>query len=351
MNILLPFYKKEYYPYLEELINYSDNNFLFRKMEACEKGDSEIINIHWPEALYNWKQPTSSQLDQLELWFRKIRGSKKIIYTKHDRERTKGTTPNFDRLFEIVEKNTDAFIHLGEYSKALYEKKYSSAIHKIIPHPLLQSDFNKIEKADARKRLGIDHEAIVIIAPGNIRHSRERKIVLGSFKKLKFKNKVLISTNMRNEMKFDFPGRVRLQKIFDIQQFVKNKFKAAHQPPEYIFDYSPVSQDEIILRISAADVVLIPRVDILNSGIVFLAASFQKVAVGPRCGNITEVLKEQNLPIFDPYSISSVTNALSKGIEIFKNDDFQWRNLSKYNPQSVAQKYDQVYAEIIKNDT
>lgn len=319
-------------------------------MENCKEVDSKIINIHWPEALYNWNEPSRSQLNKLEEWFKEIKKTKLIVYTKHDRERTKGSTPNFNRLFQIVEKNTDVFIHLGNRSKTFYKKKYSLALHKLIYHPVFKISFEEIGKDEARRKLGIDSKATVIIAPGNIRHNSERKLILNAFKRLKLKNKVLICTNMRNELKIDFPGRVRLQKFFDIQQYVKKKFESGHQPPKYLFNYSPMSQKELKLRVAAADIVIIPRVDILNSGIVFLAASFQKVAVGPATGNITEVLKEQNLPIFNPYSISSVRKALSEGIDLLKKGNFHWRNMDKYQPEFVANEYDRIFSEIIKNE-
>lgn len=60
-------------------------------------------------------------------------------------------TPNFQRLFALIEENTDLYIHLGSYSKNLYEKKYPKAQHKIVNHPLYQNSFEPYKKTDSEK--------------------------------------------------------------------------------------------------------------------------------------------------------------------------------------------------------
>lgn len=348
MKIFLP--SQNPHAYLQEVQRYSVNSYHFRELKSFDPS-LKIVNIHWPEELFNWYEPSVEELEKLERIIEEWKTAAKIVYTKHDVLRTKGNTPLFNRLYKIIEKNTDVFIHLGEFSRDFYQDKYPYAKHEIIYHPLYKNSFKKYEKEEARKKLGIDKKAIVVIAPGNIRHSVERQIVLKAFRKLNIKNKILICTNMRNELGFNFPGRVRLQKVFDVQKFVKERFITNHQPPDYIFNYSPMSAKEISLRMSAADVVLVPRIELLNSGIVFLGASYDKVVVGPRTGNITEQLEEQNLPVFNPYSISSVTEALSEGVELYLNGNFHWKNMEKYQPEFVAKEYDRIFSEILIHGT
>lgn len=347
MEILLPFSQQESHPYLEEIQRCSRNNFIFCKIEDCVNFSSRIINIHWPEAFFDWLEPTEKQLHDLKLWFEEIRKSKHIVYTKHDLFRNKGNTGNFKKLFAIVEENTDTFIHLGEYSKDVYMKRFPMVKHHTIFHPLITCTFQNIDKKAARKLLNIDSESIVFIVPGNIRMDKEKEMILKAFKKVRERNKVLICINMRNELKFDFPGRVRLKKIVDVQKIIKSRFQSSHQPPKFLFNYYPISEKELNIKMLASDIVLIPRINILNSGIAFLAASFRKITVGPETGNLTEFLKEQNLPIFNPHSTSSVSKALEKGIEIFRSGNFKWKNMEKYDPEFVAAEYDRIFSEII----
>lgn len=64
MKILLPF-KKDQNPYLDELIIHSKHTYVydnFRNYDTTFK----IVNIHWPEALFEWYEPTSENLRELE---------------------------------------------------------------------------------------------------------------------------------------------------------------------------------------------------------------------------------------------------------------------------------------------
>src|SRR5690606_12932433 len=135
----------------------------------------DIVNIHWPEALFDWYEPTPGQLDELEKSVEIWKKNSIIVYTKHDSRRHKGMTSNFERLFKMIEENTDVFIHLGNYSKSLYEKEFPAARHEIVFHPLYTNSYSFYSREEARKDLGIDKDAMVIIAPGNIRHLKERK--------------------------------------------------------------------------------------------------------------------------------------------------------------------------------
>lgn len=347
LKIFLPFQNIEFHPYLEEIKKCSDNNLICDKYQNYNSSFG-IVNIHWPEAVFNWLEPTERELSNFEKALKLWKNNSVIVYTKHDLVRTKGNTPNFSKLFRIVEENTDVFVHLGEYSKKLYVEKYPNAKHEIIFHPLLSNNFQLSNKNEARETLGIDNEALVIIAPGNIRNFRERKLILKSFTGIKAKNKVLISTNMRNELRYDFPGRIRLKKYFDVQRYVINRFKVKHLPPQYFFTYNPLSTEALSLRMSAADIVIVPRVDILNSGIVFLGLTFRKLIVGPAIGNIEEQLKELNFPIFNPNSITSVTEALERGIKLHLSGEYIGKSIEKYLPINVAKEYDTLFLKYSK---
>lgn len=346
MKIFLPF-KKELNPYLDQIINNSAHIFHYDNYLNFN-ASYDVVNIHWPEALFDWKEPTLKELDILRGCINDWKQKAIIIYTKHDYLRNKGTTPNFSRLFALIEENTDVFIHLGKYSNKIYKKKYPKVKHEIIYHPIFEDSFEVYQKAVARKLLGIDPKALVVIAPGKIRSFKERNMVLRSFKALKINNKVLVSTNMRTELKFDFPGRLRLRKYFDVQKFFVKKFKEKYLPPRFFFSYNPLTNLDLSIYMSAADIVLVPRLDILNSGIVFLGLTFGKVTVGPAIGNIQEQLEELNYPVFDPNSISSVTEALEEGIKIYLAGDNLESTLAKNLPINVAKEYEMVFLKYKK---
>ena len=348
MKIFLPF-KKEGNPYLEEFTNNSSHQFVYDHYQNYEPS-FDFVNVHWPEAIFNWEEPGESDLEKLERKILEWKKTSVLVYTKHDFQRNKGTTPNFTRLFKLIERHADVFIHLGKLSKQRYEQEYPEAKHELVYHPLFKSNIEITSKSKARRLLGIEQNAKVIITPGKIRSFKERDMVLKSFNSLKIKNKVLISPNMRTELRYDFRGRVRLKKFFDVQEFFKNKFRKTHSPPVYLFDYKAISNEALSLRMSAADVVLVPRMDLLNSGIVFLGLSFRKPVVGPAVGNIEEQLKQLGFPTFDPNSISSVKKALEEGLKFNEaTDDFD-DSVEKYRPENVVRNYERVLMKYKKDD-
>lgn len=342
MKILLPF-QKDLNPYLDEILLYTRHTYHYGNYRTYDP-TYKIVNIHWPEAIFGWHEPSSSQLDDLEKQISKWKEKSLLVYTKHDLVRHKGMTPLFKRLFYLIESNSDIFIHLGEYSRKIYSRSFPQARHVVVQHPLYSNSFNKTPKMEAREKLGINPEAITIIAPGQIRNDKERDLVINSFNKLKEPEKVLVVTNMRAELPFDFPGRVRLKKIIDVREFLIKRFKRKFLPPTYYFTYGKLRREDISLKISAADVVLIPRQNILNSGNLFLGLTFGKVVVGPAIGNIKEQLKALHLPVFDPDSISSVTRALEDGIKMAKsNFSFTNEQLAPFHPKVVAGEIDNLF--------
>jgi len=345
LKILLPF-KKDLNPYLDEIQRHSEHNFIYGSYKDYSSS-YKIIHIHWPEAIFDWHEPKEKELNDFEKVIGKWKQNSLIVYTKHDTGRHKGMTPNFTRLFQLIENNTDIFIHLGNYSKNLYSRLYPSAKHELVFHPIYENTFGVLSKEEAREKLQIAQDAVVIIAPGNIRNFAERKMVLQSFKKLENKKKVLIATTMRSEIKFDFRGRVKLKRLFNIRDYVVNKFKEKHQPPEYLFNYERISDNDLSLRMSAADLVLIPRIEILNSGTFFLGLTFNKIVVGPATGNLEEQLQQFKMPSFNPASISSVTRALEKGIDL-SNSEFCVPDeaLNKFRPKNVAREMDKIFNTI-----
>lgn len=348
MKIFLPF-REDLNPYLEEFTIYSKNIWIYDNFKNFNRSFN-IVNIHWPEAIFDWEEPNEFQLRELENEISNWKRTAVLIYTKHDYERNKGMTKAFYRLFEIIEKAADVFIHLGKFSKEYYEQKFPQAKHKIVFHPLYRKTYSVENKERARKQLGIEAEATVIVAPGKIRSYNERNLILKAFKDLKIDQKILIVPNMRSELRIDFPGRVWLKRYFNIKDYFVSRFKRKYSAPKYFFNYEQLTSDELSVRISAADVVLVPRKDTLNSGIVFLGLTFNKIVVGPAIGNIQEQLQDLGFPLFDPFSRASILKAIYRGVKLSEDPDFHFMNkISKYEPSFVSQQMDNVFKNLNKN--
>lgn len=347
MKIFIPSLK-DANPYLDEILKYTKNEFVFDDFRNF-KPSYQIVNIQWPESLFGWEEPTSNQLKKLEEEIINWKKFSKLVYTYHDERNHFGMTPNYIKLFELIESNADAFIHLGQLSKSKLQVKYPNAEHCIIVHPLYLNSFTKGNKLEARQKLNIDPNSLVIIAPGRIRSLEERKMLLEAFNTVAKKNKVLISNNMLPfVVKKNFKGRVRLKKYLDINKVLTQRLRNKYLPPKYRFNYGFTKQEEFSVMLSAADIIFIPRINSLNSGNVFLGLSYKKVIVGPEIGNIQEVLEEFNFPVFNPYSNKSIKTAINEGVRKFEMGDLDFPNdiLKKYHPEGIAKEMDAFFENL-----
>ena len=133
MKVLMP-HSRDANPFFDGIVKYSTHSFCNASLMADSQGYS-IILIHWPEILFNWKEPTEEQLSQLESQFAVWKEHTKVVYVVHNLKRHSGMTPNFKSLYQIVLANCDVMVHLGQYSLELFKRKYPAVTHKYIPHP------------------------------------------------------------------------------------------------------------------------------------------------------------------------------------------------------------------------
>lgn len=336
-------------PFLDEILVHSRHYFHFDNFKNYNNC-CDVVLINWPEQIFGWNEPSIEELDELEecinIWMK----CSKIIYVAHNLKPHSGMSKRFERLYNLIEKNCSAMIHFGKYSCNLYQNKFPDILHQVIKHPLYIESYGQYDKLNSRDQLGIDREAKVITVLGKIRNMDERRLVVKGFNALKEENKVLIVTRMmRIKFPWNFKGKYRLRHLINVDLIYDRIVSSLKfRKPKYKFNHEFLDSKKISLMISAADIILIPRIKILNSGNVFLALTFRKIFVGPRKGNIKEVSDSFGFPSFDPYVTESVMKALQKGLDMSKSNDKVFENkLVGYLPKSVAADWDDFIVKVL----
>lgn len=333
-------------PFFREITSFSTNRFKYFPWDELLPDKNEPILFQWPELIFEWHEPTIQQLKELELKVCNCKENTDIMYLVHNERRHFGMTANFKRLYQIVENASDTFIHFGNYSKNFYSKKYPYKKHVLINHPLYSNSFEKLEKYKARQILGIPQDRFVLMAPGRIRNSEERNLVFKAFNYLKIENKsLMVPFMLKKTYKKEFRGRYLLKKIFDIKKYKENKVNNL-KPPEFYFGFQFSKADNLALKISSADAVLIPRLDVLNSGNLFLGLTYRKPIVGPDVGNVSEILDYFNLPKFDPNNLRSLKKAMNHLTDIRNDKIYDEEKLRRFSPFEIAKKWDRLLDEI-----
>ncbi|MFB6271690.1 MAG: glycosyltransferase family 4 protein [Salinibacter sp.] len=240
---------------------------------------------------------------------------------------------NYQRLYRLVYRASDGIVHLGEASRDWFSKQYDFASekrHAIIPHGNYSCFPDDVNDDEARKRLNISAEEFVCLCFGKLRHHRERALLIEAFERLSgWRNKLVIAGGGE----IPTPSRRSFQ-----------YWRIKYDPRLCIHD-EWIPDEEVQLYLRAADVVVIPREGVLNSGSVALGFTFGRPVVGPDEGVIGEVLRKTGNPTYE----SGNAGALAEAIEMVKDSITGLGNrnktyaMEKMNWRNIAFKHIECY--------
>lgn len=271
-----------------------------------------IIHIHWPDLLL---KNTGKTVDDLQKRIDKIKHQGvKIITTCHNIE------PHFAKFewqtqaYAIVYDSSDLTLHMGSYSFDIFKNKYPNSKQAILLHHIYDDRYKNIpSRAEAAKKLGLKTNAKYILCLGAFRNQQERNLLLG-----------LSSFLKKNSIKILAPSFFVVKKptgIRSMLRYIKAKLKCL------ILDIRNniktcaqiIPEDEIPLYGAIADIMLLQRTTILNSGNIPMAFYLEKVMVGPDTGNVGELLKKTGNPVFDIDNLSTLESCIQQALRLAKD--------------------------------
>ena len=350
MEVFVP-HLKDRNIYLDEIIYYSDCEFIFGDFNEY-KNSNNIVNIQFPEAIFNWVVPTNEQLNDLEQKILMWKKHSKIVYTLNDIKSHYDKENKFADLFKLIQKHVDAVIHLGNYSLNKYKSIFSlNSKHTVIYHPLYDSlitDF-RANNFEERFQLNLDEKYVVSVI-GDIRSIEEVKLIFKIFKKIPHKNKFLVVPNMFAFMYLPTFFPYRFRSIYKkIEEFL---FCFPLRKSQYFFGFKFMDYSYMVDLIEKSSLMIVPRIRNLNSGNFFLGLTFDKPMIVPRGGNQTEVAELFNFPLLDLKKenykeIINASLALERG-SFFKTKDYLEKK-KKFKAEVIASLYDKFFHELIND--
>lgn len=307
----------------------------------------DLIHIHWPDALVWWAYGCHDEMDIVER-FRLIKHyGVKLVSTCHN------IVPHYMdkeslsyKLYGIVYRESDAIIHLGEYSLKLFQNCYPHATHYLMMHHVYDTIYtSQPSYADCIKALNLSLDKQYILCFGAFRNEEERQLIIQLAADLRKENICFLAPSF-----VVIPKRRNL--IYLIKPILKYLFYKIMYPNIKISGHF-VSDQELMFYYGASSISLIHRVHILNSGNLPLGFLMKQVVVGPDKGNVGDILKNTGNPIFDPSDSGSLVEAIfraqvlvgkQKGLENFKYAMKNW------NTSRISDKLYRIYKnEINKN--
>lgn len=320
-------------PYVSQLVTglseHTDVRQATQSLSEFWRGPSEfdILHLQWPEALFRWEKPSEWELGYLKDKLGEWSATAKIVCTVHNLHPHGQKTPLYEQFYNLVYEHCHGIIHLGEASIEAVTANYGlpNKKHVVIPHGNYNCFPNEISKGEARRRLGVRSDDLVYLSFGAIRSHEEAELILNGFNGLTYRSKRLFIAG-----RMPWPEKRN-------RQWLMLKWNLA-RPRIRLFE-GWIPNHEVQLYLNASDIVIIPRIDALNSGNVALAFTFGKVVVGPDIGVIGEVLRETGNPTYDPDELSTLSDALKQASHLhqeglglqnksYANVDMDWESVS-----------------------
>lgn len=334
--------------YFDEIIRFSKCEFVFGNWNEYQSS-FEIVNIQFPEALFDWKVPTHQQLFELEVKIVLWKKHSKLVYTMNDFKTHYDEDENFAALFALIHKYSDGVIHLGNFSLKKYSTYFSQkCIHRVIYHPLYSSLIENSDVENIQNIIPIDlTNKYLVSVVGVIRSKEELDLILKLFRNLRQKNKFLIIPRLHNIINVPEYIPYRLRKKYRI--LMERIYFIRFSSQQYFVDYKFWEYSYIIDLMNKSSLLIVPRLRNLNSGNLFLGLTFDKTMVLPRVGNLTEVIELFGLPSFDPNDVNfkQISKLIIEFEQKSKMASEEYCNLKNlFHPQNIAKQYDDFFNSI-----
>lgn len=304
----------------------------------------DIVHFQWPQA-FMANDGGKHTIEDLNNWIVEIKNhGVKVVSTCHDLEPHYSQCSEFGNAFSVVYKNCDAIFHLGEYSLQLFERKYPTIKHYIIPHHIYDTIYDNIpSRSEACKALNLNPKKKYILCFGTFRAEEERDIV--KLVARKFKDYEILA-----------PGFMDIQKVrrfsFLPNSSERRAFLYKHWYKIHMTGrtWNSVPDAQLPFYYAVSDICLIQRKKILNSGNAILPMLFDKVVVGPDTGNVGPLLKSIGYPTFKTNDDKSIIIALTEAMELQKSGIAAEKHnhfLYTYSTATISQLLLEMYKRIL----
>jgi hypothetical protein len=301
----------------------------------------DVVHIQWPEALVGWEEPTEADLHQVQTALNRWSRMAAVVVTVHNEYPHYRDTEPFRTLYKMVYDAADGLVHMGEASTQVVRRRYDKEVEQakeiVIPHGNYNWFPDEISQQEARSRLGIDYSVVLCI--GKLRAPEELRLLYRGFSFTNVFNKRLV-----------IAGRLPFATRIDW------RYWALRVPliinPAIILREGFIEPSDMQVFLRAADVVVVSRRSMLNSGNLYLGFTFGRVVVGPDSGVVGEILRRTGNPVFDPEVPETLGAAIEHGLNLshgntpitnatYAKGDLAW--------SSVVQQHVEFYADVLSD--
>jgi beta-1,4-mannosyltransferase len=264
----------------------------------------DVWHIHWPEALLNIRNPVKAafkvaaflaMIDSVRL-----RGGK-IVWTLHNLKAHDALHPELERWFyRRFLKRVDGVISLSRTGLEMARERFRplrSLPAAVIPHGHYRDQYPPSE-ADARAALKLPANARVLLFFGEVRDYKNVEALVRAFRGVKTANAHLVVA-----------GRPKNAAI------AESIAAEAAQDARVHLDLKFIANSEVARYLAAADLMVLPYRQILNSGAALLALSFSRPVLVPDLGSMGDLKADFGASWVRTFSGEIDSSTLESGLD------------------------------------
>lgn len=237
-------------------------------------GSDDVLHVHWPDYALKQSSAGRAMLKVLAMFalmdLARLRG-KKIIWTVHNLGSHEGFHPRLERWFwKNFVTRLDGYISLSESGKSAFLERFPAMRNVpgfVIPHGHYRGSYPcEMTREKVRSDFGIAQDAPVLVFLGNIRAYKNVAHLIRTFRQIQNTSaRLLVAGNGEREV------------VEEIKRLAKEDSRV-----HLFLGYVPDERVQLFMR--AADLVVLPFREILNSGSALLALSFDRPVLVPKRG-------------------------------------------------------------------
>lgn len=238
-----------------------------------------IWHLHWPEMPLNRRNPLKAiallAFFFLQVFLAKLRGTK-IIWTVHNLKAHEGYYPTLETWFwDQFTQRLDGFISLSQSGLDAARDRFPHLRQKpgfVIPHSHYRGEYPcQISPSEARQLLNIEADEQVLLFFGRIRDYKNVPQLIETFR-----------ATGSDRLRLVIAGRPEAAAMEQLNTLAKDD-------PRIQLHLEFIDNDRTQVFFQAADLVVLPYREILNSGTALLALSFDRPVLVPNRGSMGEL--------------------------------------------------------------
>ena len=265
----------------------------------------DVIHLHWHHKFLLGGNAIESTFKSLMFLLQvvvvRLLGVK-LVWTVHNLKNHENRQQRLELFFSsLLGRLANAVIAHCDSAKAIIRETLNIPARKIFvtAHGHFSSAYkNIVSREAARRRLNIKNDDFVFLFFGKIRQYKGLDQLVQSFTRLEGQNLKLLIAGQPH----DAPTRDHLTQITRGHDNIA------------IFDrYIP--DDDIQLFMNAADILVLPYLDILTSGTAILGMTFAKPVIAPDIGCVPDIINSEGGFLYNPNRQTDLGRAMQNAIK------------------------------------